>query len=499
MHDGDDGAATRDEETRRAVLRSYDILDTPREPQFDDIAEMAAAICETPVALVCFIDDDRQFFKAEVGVGRRESPIELSFCRKAFDAGASLTIPDALKDERFKDHPLVANDPRFRFYAGVVLKSPEGLPLGTVCVIDRAPRSLDPVQERILHALARQATVLLELRRLTNEQAKSLAAVEAAERKSSALARIVEETTDFIGIADLGGRVFFLNDAARRLVGLAPDEAPTRRIDEYFHEGDRPLVRDEVLPAVGRGELWEGELRLRNLATGRLVPVLCNVFPLHDSEGARVGYGTVIKDITPQKREERRRAELTTEMAHRMKNTLAMVQAIVTQSFRTAGSLDDAREAILGRLTAFSQAQQVLISEPDPSARTSISDIVRTALSPHLTDLSRCRLTGPAIRIGRSKAMGLSLAIHELATNAAKYGALSAPDGRVDIEWRLAAGPRLHFEWTESGGPPVASPTRTGYGSALLMSVVPSYFDGRSTLGFETSGVIYRLEGPYAG
>ncbi|MGI4814626.1 MAG: ATP-binding protein [Janthinobacterium lividum] len=153
------------ESRRLAALARYDVLDTPREQAFDEIASLAAELCRAPIAVVNFIGDGRQFFKAEVGLGVRETPFESSFCAKALLEDEFLQIPDATADSRFNCNPLVTGEPHLRFYAGALLKTDEGLPIGTLCVLDYAPRSLDKLQEQALRVLARQTVTALELRR----------------------------------------------------------------------------------------------------------------------------------------------------------------------------------------------------------------------------------------------------------------------------------------------------------------------------------------------
>ena len=131
---------------RLAALAQYKIVDTPPEEAFDEIAELAAAICEAPMAIVNLIADGRQFFKAEVGLGVREMPLDTSFCAQAILEEDFLLVPDAAADPRFACNPLVTGAPHLRFYAGAILKSPEGLPIGTLSVLDVRPRTLTGVQ-----------------------------------------------------------------------------------------------------------------------------------------------------------------------------------------------------------------------------------------------------------------------------------------------------------------------------------------------------------------
>ncbi len=159
------------EQERLAALTRYQILDTPREKEFDDIADLVAAICDTPIAVVNFIADGRQWFKSEIGIGVREMPLEPSICAHALLQSELMIVPDTLDDDRFIDNPLVLGEPGLRFYAGALLNSDDGYPLGTLCVLDVKPRELAPHQVRSLQTLARHVMHLLEMRKAKQREA----------------------------------------------------------------------------------------------------------------------------------------------------------------------------------------------------------------------------------------------------------------------------------------------------------------------------------------
>lgn len=167
----------QDEEQRLESLRSYEILDTLPEQEYDDIVQIASQICGSAIALVSLVDIDRQWFKAKVGVDVDQTPRDWAFCAHALlKPGEELYVSDATKDDRFSDNPLVLSDPKIRLYAGSPLIGSEGKPLGTLCVIDNYPRELEEGQLRSLRSLARQTVALMELRRQKSnlEKAKSL-------------------------------------------------------------------------------------------------------------------------------------------------------------------------------------------------------------------------------------------------------------------------------------------------------------------------------------
>lgn len=160
------------EEARLEALRRYQILDTPREAAYDDIAKLAAYICEAPIAVVNLIDSDRQWFKSEIGLGVSETPLTFSICAHALLETDFLLVPDTLEDCRFRDNPLCCSEPNLRFYAGALLRSADGFALGTLCVLDRKPRTLNQEQQDVLRTLANQISGLLELRLLATLQAE---------------------------------------------------------------------------------------------------------------------------------------------------------------------------------------------------------------------------------------------------------------------------------------------------------------------------------------
>ncbi len=156
---------------RLAALRAYDILDTPRESDFDEIVLLASEICEAPISVVNLIDADRQWFKAEVGLGVRETPLDTSLCAHAILDVDFMEIPDTLQDGRMSDNALCTGEPYLRYYAGALLQTADGLPLGTLCVLDFTPRTLTPFQRNALQVLARQVMTQLDLRLSLKRQA----------------------------------------------------------------------------------------------------------------------------------------------------------------------------------------------------------------------------------------------------------------------------------------------------------------------------------------
>jgi GAF domain-containing protein len=157
-------ASTTTEVGRLAALNRYAILDSEPEQSFDDLVTLAAHICQTPMAMLSLVDDHRQWFKSKFGVQVRETPKETSICAHAIQQGDLFVVPDTLKDERFRENPLVTGELHVRFYAGAPLVNEDGYALGTLCVVDREPRELDAAQKEAISALGRLALRQMELR-----------------------------------------------------------------------------------------------------------------------------------------------------------------------------------------------------------------------------------------------------------------------------------------------------------------------------------------------
>ena len=187
------------EADRLTALRRYRILDTEPEQRFDDLALLASQICETPMALISLVDRDRQWFKARVGVDLPQTPRDIAFCHHAIRQPDLFIVPDALQDARFRDNPLVRAEPFIRFYAGAPLVTADGHALGTICVVDREPRSLTAPQQAALEALKRQVIAQLELRLSLDELAGALAARDQAERDQE---RLIAELRDALDSVD---------------------------------------------------------------------------------------------------------------------------------------------------------------------------------------------------------------------------------------------------------------------------------------------------------
>lgn len=221
------------EEERLTELRRYGILDTEREKDFDELVEIASDICETPVSVVNFIDEGRQWFKAEVGLGVRSTPIETSLCGHVILQGDFVEIPDTLRDERMADNPLCTSEPGFRFYAGAVLKGANGLPLGTLCVLDHKPRTLTDRQRRILTVLSKHVMRELNLRVALEDE--RVLRREVDHRVKNSLASIGAMLSMKARRTSVEGLKLELDDASTRIRSLASLHAELHELEAGGH------------------------------------------------------------------------------------------------------------------------------------------------------------------------------------------------------------------------------------------------------------------------
>ncbi|MFN3672904.1 MAG: PAS domain-containing protein [Bosea sp. (in: a-proteobacteria)] len=309
------------EAERLAALRSYDILDTEREGFFDELTEIAALICKAPIAVVNLVADTRQFFKAEIGLGVRETPVDISICAHAILQRGVFVVPDTTLDRRFASNPLVTGEPRLRFYAGALLETPEGIPIGTVCVLDHKsrPEGLTREQELTLQGLARAAMAKLEYRKI----AASL------RRREEELARLQE-------IAGIGGtevdlRTGFTNDRSPQYLKIhgLPETARRESHENWvarLHPEDRERVETLFRDAVKSGaSSYLAEYRIIRPSDGELRWISARAEIEHDPQGAPIRLVAAHQDITERKRAE----EAIQESERRLRAVLDTMPQIV--------------------------------------------------------------------------------------------------------------------------------------------------------------------------
>ncbi len=303
--------------------------------------------------------------------------------------------------------------------------------------------------------------------------------------------RIFEQTSDLILTANLDQVINDCNPAAAHAVGLTRETAAGRRISDFISPEDFERTTHMLRRKLEQGGTTRYDVRVRGNGGEQLFWEI-NSGLTYGEDGQPIGLHVVGRDITERKRAEEHQRLLINELNHRVKNTLAVVQSITHQTLRNGGADASVRTNLEGRLAALAAAHDLLTRENWTSA--SLREIVSDAVAPFCAD-ARCTVEGPELRLNPKTAVSLALGIHELATNAAKYGALSTGTGRIAVSWRTEAD-RLQLEWRETGGPVVQPPTTRGFGTRLIERGLASELGGTVTLGFDPSGVVCRIDAP---
>lgn len=275
--------------------------------------------------------------------------------------------------------------------------------------------------------------------------------------------------------------------------GFIPDTEAVNAnwLEEYIPEEHRERVREEIRRAIAAKDTYNIEHKV-NRVDGSVGWALSRAVPLLDENGEITSWMGEASDITDRKTATDLQQVLNDELTHRIKNIFSMVQAIASQTLRGASSLEKGRAAISARLAALSRAQDVLTGET--LAGADIREVITAAMVPHEEEAKQMQLDGPPMVLNAQQALGMTLAIHELSTNAIKYGALSNEQGSVAVTWRCQ-GSSFTFDWIEADGPQVEKPTRRGFGSRLIEQIVPSYFEGEAHLEYDREGLRFRLTG----
>ncbi|NJM33866.1 MAG: PAS domain S-box protein [Rhodomicrobium sp.] len=308
------------------------------------------------------------------------------------------------------------------------------------------------------------------------------------------LSAIVQSSGDAIISVSSDEIILSWNKAATELFGYSAEEivghSKTLLIPPE-HSNEYKQMRDRVL----RGESVWAET-VRRTKDGTPIDVSLNLAPVYNADGGIIATSSILRDIRERKSQERHLLFLMKELAHRSKNQFAIIQAIVTQTARSTNSVDEFASSLRRRLHALAASIDILTSQNWQGA--DLSDLVRHHLEPFTDEAKAIELSGPRIFLQPAAAERLGLAFHELATNSAKYGALSVERGRVEIHWSVTADGegRFSITWTELGGPSVKPPLKRGFGSTVIEKIVSQGTGGVSELNFGANGVRWQLSCP---
>ena len=395
----------------------------------------------------------------------------------------------------------------------------EELPRSKLAEVLSTGRSIRDEEVTVRRADGSSIVVLLNIDPLINPQGKMVGAIncfqDVTERKRivDALDRSQHELREqeerwnstyehaAIGIVELDaeGRFLRVNEAICSIVGMSREELLGWRLLGRTHPDDRDVDQDLYQRQVA-GDIGFYSIEKRFVRKdGRVIWIAVRSSTVRDATGHFLYGVRVVQDITERKEAEERQKLLIDELNHRVKNTLATVQSLASQTARGTENPEDFRQAFEGRLIALSQAHDQLTRRHWKSA--DLRDIVEAATAPHVAEArDRIFIDGDPITVTPRVALTLALGLHELTTNASKYGALSVPEGSIEVRWRIErpAGqpPVLSLEWRERGGPAVATPERKGFGTRFIVGSVASELQGKAELQFDTAGLVCTMQIP---
>ena len=470
------------EDERIRVLRDYALDSLEDDLELASIAGFAAKLCKAPVALVSLVEEERQRFLAAEGLEAKETPRSISFCGHAMLGDALMEVRDASLDERFAANPLVIGEPHIRFYAGQPLKSEEGLPLGTLCVIDTVarPQGLNTFQREGLEVLA-QAT----MRRLRSHRHSTAARREHDERVAY-LHTFADSIPAIAWSATPEGEFEYFN---KRMVDFTGD--PDDKDGHSFHPDDWKKASAAWQHSLATGEIYEIEHRLRR-HDGEYRWMISRAVPVRDSAGEIVRWFGTAVDIHDLYAASESRDLLAKELSHRIKNIFAVVASLISLSVRKRPEVQAFGEELIDTIKALGRAHDYV--RPAEGARGgTLHGVLADLFSPYGTgDCARVSVRGDNPAIVARAATPLALVFHELATNSAKYGALSTADGTVELSI-ADQGDTLLLHWVERGGPKAKRNPVDGFGSRLVEMSVTGQLGGRWERRFEPDGMVCEL------
>jgi PAS domain S-box-containing protein len=320
------------------------------------------------------------------------------------------------------------------------------------------------------------------------ERKRAEAALLESEQRLGRLASIVESSDDAIVSKNLDGIITSWNRGAERIFGYSAEEAIGQPITIVIPQ-DRQDEERMILTRIRRGERIDHFETVRQRKHGSLIVVSVTISPVKNAEGKIVGASKNARDITEQKRTQEQIATLAREAEHRSRNLLAIVQATVHLS--QSDTPQGLKQAIEGRVQALANVHSLFSKTRWIGAE--LSTIARQELAPYSGKDARCvRIDGPQILLAPDTAQAIAVMFHELATNAAKYGALSVPNGQIDLTWLQEAGGRLVISWREMGGPPVQMPTHHGFGTRIVERMIDQ-LKGKASFEWRAEGLVCEI------
>lgn len=482
MEDGAPAIPVPDESARLDALHELGVLDTPADPCFDRIARTAATVMDAPRAAILFLDKDRVWLKARVGIEEEQYP-RLGSLAGEMGACREVTISaDLERDPRFAAKLPELAQVDVRFYGCAPLILPDGALVGLLAVGDTEPHeTVTDAQSAALADLA--ALAVDELMRRKHERE-----AQAQRRYDDQRVALALETA---GLGEFEWRMdtdqIFVSDRVQEITGATRDNLKGDRGQvtlRSVHPDDVERVRREIDQQLKANGRYCVEYRMIRPSDNQVRWMRGAGMLANGPDGSPRLIG-VLQDRTQLQLDEEHRAALLAELDHRVKNVLATVQSLASQSARKTTNVDAFLKTFAGRLKAMASAHELLTATRWRGAMIGhICAAELGGLSP-----GQCRWEGPEIMLTPRAANALSLALHELASNAVRYGALSVATGRVVVSWKERPGGGFELSWEEHDGPPVSPPKRQGFGATMLEQVAARELGGEVSVDYHRDGV----------
>ncbi|MGK2227739.1 MAG: two-component sensor histidine kinase/PAS domain-containing protein [Devosia sp.] len=480
--------AVVDDQQRLKALSAFEGHEGEPDVDFDRLSRAVAHIFQTEFALVTVVGAERQSFRACFGMSDMTgTSTETSFCAHTISLpdDDALVVLDTHQDDRFRDNSLVTTWPFIRFYAGapIVVK---GQKIGSLCVLSTTPREkVDPQMLAQLGDLAGIAAALFALKDEARVRARTAAALMREEWRH---ALTLEAGKVGSWVWDIRTGEIACNETFRRMYDL-PETGVIlmEQVLEATHPVDRAVVEAGIAASLSDGVDYNAEARVAR--TGRWLTMRGRVYQ-RDTEGKPLIMMGASTDISESKHTAEQTRLLLRELNHRVKNTLAMIQSVARQTIRQNPDPQEFIDAFSGRLRTISEAH-VLLADRDWSG-VQLYEVIAAQLGPNfLSQPDHAEVVGDDIMLPADHALGLGLILHELTTNAHRYGAWSSEDGVVSISWDVKTTPvrGLALKWRERGGPEVAEKQEYGLGARLIERSLAKVLDSAVTLQFRPEGV----------
>lgn len=474
---------------RLDVLASYRADQLDGDAELARIARFAARLCNAPIATVSLVEEERQRFLAREGIDVDETPRSTSFCAQTMLGDTVLEVLDATQDQRFSDYASVTGDMHVRYYAGAPLISPEGAPLGALCVINTEPHSA-PLDEFALEGL--QVLAQAVMRRLSGNR-QQVAAKAAIERSEGQFHNLADSIPDIAWSADREGNPLYFNSRFYEFTGRDAGEIYRDILMDSVHPDERDRLRSRWNDARESGRAHEAEFRLMR-SDGKAVWMLGRAVPVRGSDGEITGWFGTVTDVDEGHRLSESRELIAKELAHRIKNIFAVVSGLITLRTRGKEELESFGKEINATIRTLGRAQD-FIRPLEDSGNDDLIELLEALMKPYASD--QVSISGDAVPIGQRVATPLALVFHELATNTTKYGALSGTDGQVSITVECQ-GDNVDICWEENGGPATSEPETTGFGMRLTDTAVRNQLGGTITREWRDEGLAVHIAVPSA-